>query len=88
MSDLKFFSVLQGFDADHRDIELLKLRNFTIGKKGLPDSVFTDENGQEKISDIIRAMVGFVSQVAMATSVLLATTLMDPADQITGHLLE
>lgn len=54
----------QGFDADHRDIELLKLRNFTIGKKGLPDSVFTDEDGQDKISDIIRAMVGFVSHSA------------------------
>lgn len=40
----------------------MKLRNFTIGKKGLPDSIFTDENGQEKIGNIIRAMVGFVSK--------------------------
>ncbi|KAJ4415022.1 hypothetical protein N0V82_007604 [Gnomoniopsis sp. IMI 355080] len=51
----------KGFDADHRDIELLKLRNFTIGKKGLPDSIFTDEDGQDKIGEIIRAMVGFVT---------------------------
>lgn len=63
MSD-HLLSAHQGFDADHRDIELLKLRNFTIGKKGLPDSVFTDEDGQNKISDIIRAMIGFVSHFA------------------------
>lgn len=50
----------QGFDADHRDIELLKLRNFTIGKK-IPDSVFTADDSQDKITDIIRAMVGYVS---------------------------
>lgn len=50
----------KGFDADHRDIELLKLRNFTVGKK-LPDSVFTSEGGQEQVLSIIRAMVPFVS---------------------------
>ena len=50
----------QGFDADHRDIELLKLRNFTVGKK-IPDSVFTADDSQDQIADIIRAMVGYVS---------------------------
>lgn len=72
MTDHALGHLHQGFDADHRDIELLKLRNFTIGKKGLPDSVFTDEDGQDKISDIIRAMNGFVSHAAMATLGLLA----------------
>lgn len=50
----------QGFDADHRDIELLKLRNFTVGKK-IPDSVFTADDSQDQIADIIRPMVGYVS---------------------------
>jgi hypothetical protein len=53
----------QGFDADHRDIELLKLRNFTVSKR-IPDSVFTAEDSQDKIVDIIRPMVGYVSSVA------------------------
>ncbi|KAG6361202.1 hypothetical protein INS49_009426 [Diaporthe citri] len=49
----------KGFDADHRDIELLKLRNFTVGKK-IPDSALTAEDSQDQITDIIRAMVGYV----------------------------
>lgn len=53
-------SLTQGFDADHRDIELLKLRNFTVGKK-IPDSVFTSDDSQDRIADTIRAMVGYVS---------------------------
>lgn len=39
---------------------MLKLRNFTVGKK-IPDSVFTADDSQEQIADIIRAMVGYVS---------------------------
>ncbi|KAI3394516.1 hypothetical protein diail_2605 [Diaporthe ilicicola] len=49
----------KGFDADHRDIELLKLRNFTVGKK-IPDSVFTADDSQDQMVNIIRAMVGYV----------------------------
>ncbi|KAH7629861.1 hypothetical protein B0T09DRAFT_137933 [Sordaria sp. MPI-SDFR-AT-0083] len=52
----------KGFDAEHRDIELLKLRNFTVGKK-LPDSVFTSEDGQEQVLNVIRAMVPFVTHL-------------------------
>ncbi|KAK3947208.1 hypothetical protein QBC32DRAFT_271219 [Pseudoneurospora amorphoporcata] len=52
----------KGFDAEHRDIELLKLRNFTVGKK-LPDSVFTSEGGQEQVLDVIKAMVPFVTHL-------------------------
>lgn len=51
---------VQGFPAEHRDIELLKLRNFTFGKK-VPDSIFTDEDSLDRVSEIIGAMVGFVS---------------------------
>ena len=50
----------QGFNADHRDIELLKLKSFTVMKK-LPDSVFTSKNGQDEVARVIGAMVGFVS---------------------------
>lgn len=50
----------QGFDANHRDIDLLKLRSFTVGKK-IPDSVFTAKDGQEQLVEIMRAMVEFVS---------------------------
>lgn len=52
--------MFQGFDASHRDIDLLKLRNFTVWKK-VPDGVFTAEDGQDQITGIISAMVGFVS---------------------------
>lgn len=54
----------QDYEADHRDIDLLRLRNFTIGKK-IPDTIFTAEDGQEQIVDIVRAMVGFVSLSAV-----------------------
>ncbi|KAK7728887.1 hypothetical protein SLS53_009350 [Cytospora paraplurivora] len=50
----------KGFDTSHRDIELLKLRNFVVHKR-VPDSIFTAENGQEQIIGIVRAMVGFVT---------------------------
>lgn len=52
----------KGYIAEHRDIELLKLRSFTVGKK-IPDEMFTrdSKNGQEEIARIFKAMVGFVS---------------------------
>ncbi|KAK0617075.1 hypothetical protein B0T14DRAFT_538715 [Immersiella caudata] len=52
----------KGFIAEHRDIELLKLRNFTVGKK-IPDSTFTSEGGQEELVEVVKAMVGFVSHL-------------------------
>ncbi|KAF3761806.1 hypothetical protein M406DRAFT_281903 [Cryphonectria parasitica EP155] len=50
----------KGFDAGHRDIELLKLRNFTIGKK-VPDSIFTAPDAQDQITAIVQAMVGYIT---------------------------
>ena len=50
----------KGFAPEHRDMALLKLRNFTVGKK-VPDGVFTAERGQEEVAGVIGAMVGFVS---------------------------
>ncbi|POS70410.1 hypothetical protein DHEL01_v211196 [Diaporthe helianthi] len=59
----------KGFDADHRDIELLKLRNFTVGKK-INDSIFTADDSLDKMADIIRAMVGF-AQVGFLNDVVM-----------------
>jgi uncharacterized protein (DUF2461 family) len=50
----------KGFIPDHRDMQLLKLRNFTVGKK-VDEAVFTSASGQEEVARIVRAMVGFVS---------------------------
>jgi hypothetical protein len=45
--------------ADHRDIELLKLRNFTVIKR-VPDDIFTSKAGQTEIAEYFGAMAGFV----------------------------
>ncbi|GAB1316004.1 hypothetical protein MFIFM68171_06214 [Madurella fahalii] len=53
----------KGFIPEHRDLELLKLRNFTVGKK-VGDDVFTAlEGGQEEVVGIVRAMVGFITHL-------------------------
>lgn len=51
----------KGFIAEHRDIELLKLRSFTVSRKVIDDKVLTARDGQEQIGRIVKAMVGFVS---------------------------
>ncbi|KAI1758152.1 hypothetical protein F4782DRAFT_476806 [Xylaria castorea] len=50
----------KGFNPDHRDIQLLKLRNYTIGRQ-IPDEDLLSDNAQEKIMETIRAMVPFVT---------------------------
>ncbi|KAI0438964.1 hypothetical protein F4803DRAFT_70568 [Xylaria telfairii] len=50
----------KGFNPDHRDIHLLKLRNYTVGCQ-IPDEDLHSDNAQEKIMEIIRAMVPFVT---------------------------
>ncbi|KAK2594058.1 hypothetical protein QQS21_008243 [Conoideocrella luteorostrata] len=49
-----------GYEATHRDIELLKLRNYTIGTK-IDADVLAKDDAQEKLSEIVRALSGFVS---------------------------
>ncbi|CAK7240618.1 MAG: hypothetical protein STHCBS139747_002063 [Sporothrix thermara] len=51
-----------GYSADHRDIELLKLRNFFAHKK-LPDSIFTDADGQDRMIATVQALVPFVTHL-------------------------
>lgn len=53
-------NLCKGFTVEHRDIELLKLRNFTVGTK-ISDDIFLGDDAQEKISAIIQPMVVFVS---------------------------
>ncbi|KZZ96676.1 hypothetical protein AAL_03905 [Moelleriella libera RCEF 2490] len=49
-----------GFEVTHRDIELLKLRNYTVGTK-MDADWFTKDDAQEKLSEVIRALRGFVT---------------------------
>ncbi|KAH6647311.1 hypothetical protein BKA67DRAFT_539188 [Truncatella angustata] len=51
---------MQGFHPEHRDIELLKLRNYTVGQK-IKDSDLTSSNAQDKIMAIIDPMVEYVT---------------------------
>jgi hypothetical protein len=51
---------MQGYDADHKDIKLLRLKNFTISRK-LVDSEITSADSLERIADLIGSMVPFVS---------------------------
>lgn len=56
------FSLPQGFDANHPDIELLRLRNYTIGRK-LTESEVTAPGGLETIAGLLTALKPFVSRV-------------------------
>ncbi|KAL2175003.1 uncharacterized protein P884DRAFT_228996 [Thermothelomyces heterothallicus CBS 202.75] len=52
----------KGFIPEHRDMQLLKLRNFVVGTE-IADSVLTDPRGQEEVARIIGNMVGFVTHL-------------------------
>ncbi|KAG6052073.1 hypothetical protein E4U39_004941 [Claviceps sp. Clav50 group G5] len=49
-----------GYEITHRDIELLKLRNYTIGTK-IDADFFTKDDVQERLTDLIRGLCGFVT---------------------------
>jgi Conserved hypothetical protein (DUF2461) len=53
-------TITQGFGADHKDIDLLRLRNFTLGKK-IADADVLSKDGIDKIANIIGALVPWVS---------------------------
>ncbi|KEZ40353.1 hypothetical protein SAPIO_CDS8201 [Scedosporium apiospermum] len=50
----------KGIRADHRDLELFKLRNYVLSKK-VADNVIFGPGSQEKLVDIFTPMVPFVS---------------------------
>lgn len=54
----------KGFVPEHRDMQLLKLKSFTVGKK-LDDGVFASPEGQDEVAGIVAAMAGFVSIPAL-----------------------
>ena len=49
----------QGYEADHKDIKLLRLKNFTLGRK-LEDSEITAADSLQRIADFIGSMAPFV----------------------------
>ncbi|KAK4249703.1 hypothetical protein C7999DRAFT_39190 [Corynascus novoguineensis] len=52
----------KGFNPEHRDMQLLKLRNFTVGTN-IADTVLTDAKGQEEVARIVGDMVGFITHL-------------------------
>lgn len=50
----------KGFDADHKDILLLRLRSFTIGRK-LTDEEVLGPHFLERVAELFRIMCPFVS---------------------------
>ncbi|KAE8167971.1 hypothetical protein BDV40DRAFT_295092 [Aspergillus tamarii] len=50
----------KGYDVHHRDIELLKLRNYHVVKP-VDDAIFTTEDGQDRIISILRILLPFVT---------------------------
>ncbi|KAE8132025.1 hypothetical protein BDV38DRAFT_275433 [Aspergillus pseudotamarii] len=50
----------KGYGADHRKIELLRLRNYHVVKP-VDDAVFTAEDGQDRIINILSILLLFVT---------------------------
>ncbi|KAE8441437.1 hypothetical protein EG329_004963 [Mollisiaceae sp. DMI_Dod_QoI] len=50
----------QGYDADHKDVNLLKLRNFVVSRK-ISDEEILSENGLEIVADIVEAIEPFIT---------------------------
>jgi len=50
----------KGYEADNPNIELLRLRNFTLGKR-IPDEKVMGEKGLHTILELIRPMAPFVT---------------------------
>ncbi|KAF2872979.1 hypothetical protein BDV95DRAFT_676293 [Massariosphaeria phaeospora] len=50
----------KGYDSDHKDIELLRLRSFTLGSK-MSDEEVIGAKGLERIAEVIASMVPFIT---------------------------
>ena len=55
----------QGYEADNPNIELLRLRNFTLGKR-LPDKDILGKDAISHVTEIITALVPFVSCITLS----------------------
>jgi len=51
---------VQGFEPDHKDIDLLRLRSFTLSRK-LEDSEVIGSQGLERIAELIACLVPFIA---------------------------
>ncbi|KAM4063015.1 hypothetical protein HRG_010422 [Hirsutella rhossiliensis] len=49
-----------GWEVTHKDIELLKLRNYTIGTK-IDAEMLCGDDAQQRVEELVRAMSGFIS---------------------------
>ncbi|TKA71053.1 hypothetical protein B0A49_07763, partial [Cryomyces minteri] len=49
-----------GYDSGHKNIELLRLRNFTVGKK-LEDEEVIGSKGLARVAELISCMVPFIT---------------------------
>lgn len=56
----------QGYDATHPDIELLKLKNYTVGIP-IDENILCKDNAQEKLGEYFRALEKYVSNNASQT---------------------
>jgi uncharacterized protein (DUF2461 family) len=50
----------QGYDMEHRDIRLLRLRNFVVGKN-IDDTLLCRDDAQEKVAEVLRGLEPFVT---------------------------
>jgi hypothetical protein len=51
---------MQGYDAEHKDIDLLRLRNYTIGRK-VSENEVVGAGGLSRICELLACMKPFVS---------------------------
>ncbi|KAL2002227.1 hypothetical protein VTN02DRAFT_374 [Thermoascus thermophilus] len=61
-----FAAPSRGYKQDNENIELLRLRNFTVGKP-LPDAVLLSPNAQDTIAELVGIMVPFVRIPSICT---------------------
>ncbi|KAG5928351.1 hypothetical protein E4U42_000797 [Claviceps africana] len=65
-----------GYDITHPDIELLKLRNYTVTSK-MDAQVLAKDDAQERLAELIRGLHGFVSYTGQSSCL--------PLDQTNGY---
>ena len=66
-TDKTSFLLDQGFDINHENIALLRLRNFTLSKS-LSDEELMGPDALDKIGEIVGTMAPFVSVVPISMS--------------------
>ena len=60
--------MMQGYSADHADIDLLRLRNYTVGRTIQDDELL--DRGLDRIAELLTCMKPFVSSLHLFFLVL------------------